>query len=533
VLIDLGLVTSADVVATLAEVSGIPFVELSEEMVDREAVDAIPSHLLEEHNLMPLSLSDGLLRIAIEDFANIYLIDQIRRQTGREIDIVAATGESIRAAREACLQAQQAEVDEEALNELDLDLDMEGTIEVLEQENEDEATNLEVAGADSPVIKLVNGIILGGIRDGASDIHIELHDDGSVVRYRIDGILTDRYTPSVRLYPALVSRIKIMSNLDISERRQPQDGSISVLVDNRPVQLRVSTMPSTFGEKVVIRIMDAKQGLADLEYLGFDPEMLGSLQRLVHQPNGIVLVTGPTGSGKSTTLYAALREIHSEQINISTVEDPVEFDLPRVNQFNVNPKAGFDFASALRALLRQDPDVVMVGEIRDKETAQIATQAALTGHLVLSTLHTNDAPGAVTRMVNIGVEPFMLAAALRGVLAQRLAKKLCPHCKVEEEISPAVRRMMDHAGADAEGIETLFRGEGCPKCRHTGYSGRIGVYELLIPDDAFFDAVTQGASLQELRKLAIELGSRPLRSDGWAKVRAGVTSVESLLEIVA
>lgn len=533
ILIELQLVTDAQVVATLAEVSGVRFVELTEDMVQREALDAIPMHLLEEHNLMPVELADGLLCVAMEDFANIYHIDQIRRIAGCEIDVVAATADNIREVREVFLSAQQAEVEDDALNEIEMDLDMEGDIEVVEKEDDDDATNLDISGSDSPVIKLANGIILAGIRDGASDIHIELHDGGAVVRYRIDGILNDRYTPSSRLYPALVSRIKIMSNLDISERRQPQDGAIAVLVDKRPVQLRVSTMPSTYGEKVVIRIMDAKQGLADLEYLGFDPEMLGKFQQLVHQPNGIVLVTGPTGSGKSTTLYAALREIHSETINISTVEDPVEFDLPRVNQFNVNPKAGFSFASALRSLLRQDPDVVMVGEIRDKETAQIATQAALTGHMVLSTLHTNDAPGAVTRMVNIGVEPFMLAAALRGVLAQRLAKTLCPHCKTEVPVSANELKMMEHAGQDIEGVQSFYRGVGCDKCRNSGYRGRLGIYELLIPDDVFFDAVTKGASLQELRRLAREQGSKSLACDGWAKVRAGVTSVESLLEIVA
>jgi type IV pilus assembly protein PilB len=394
-------------------------------------------------------------------------------------------------------------------------------------------TNLADSASHSPVIKLVNYLIHGGVQEGASDIHIEPGDGVLRVRYRVDGSLFEKLKPPHQMHPAVVSRIKIMSGLDISERRVPQDGGITVMLNKRPVDLRVSTMPGKFGEKVVMRIIDNRNTLTNLEKLGFSYAMLERFRTVLHQPNGVVLVTGPTGSGKSTTLYGMLNEILDDSLNICTVEDPVEYNLPGVNQFQVNEKAGFTFSGALRALLRQDPDIIMLGEIRDQETAKIATQAALTGHLVLSTLHTNDAPSAITRLYNVGVEPYLVAASIRGVLAQRLLRKVCTHCKEPTEMTPPVRRSLERWTEGGSPIETVFKGKGCAKCRNTGYAGRIGIFELFTPDDEVLDAISRGASLQEIRRLAKAAGYVTLQQDGVEKVKAGITTVEELFTATA
>jgi type IV pilus assembly protein PilB len=332
------------------------------------------------------------------------------------------------------------------------------------------------------------------------------------------------------MLPSIASRVKIMASLDIAERRLPQDGGIHVMMGGRPVDLRVSTLAGQFGEKIVIRIIDNRNVLVNLEKLGFDYDMLKQWRKVINLPNGIVLVTGPTGSGKSTTLYGSLREINGDEVNICTVEDPVEFNLPWVNQFQVNDKAGFTFASALRSLLRQDPDIIMVGEIRDAETARIAVQAALTGHLVLSTLHTNDAPSGVTRLLNIGVEPYLVAASLEAILAQRLVRKICTHCKEPYDPPLNVHRAVEKAVGS---VDAFYRGNGCAKCRNTGFSGRIGIYELLIAHDNLRDRISGGASVNELRALAMEGGMINLHQDGMAKVKAGLTTVEEVFRVTA
>jgi type IV pilus assembly protein PilB len=344
----------------------------------------------------------------------------------------------------------------------------------------------------------------------------------------VDGRLYERIRPPSKMLPAIASRIKIMSGLDIAERRLPQDGGIHVMMDGRPIDLRVSTMPGQFGEKVVIRIIDNRTVLVNLEKLGFSYETLKVWRDVIAQPNGIVLVTGPTGSGKSTTLYSCLKELNTEDVNICTVEDPVEFNLPWINQFQVNEKAGFTFAGALRSLLRQDPDIVMVGEIRDPETALIAVQAALTGHLVFSTLHTNDAPSTITRLVNIGVEAYLVAASVQAVLAQRLVRKVCTHCKEPYEPSDAIRHAVEEAAGE---VETFYRGTGCSKCRNSGFNGRIGLYELLVPDDSLRDAITGKPNVNELRQLAVDAEMQTLRKDGMSKVRAGLTTVEEVFRV--
>jgi type IV pilus assembly protein PilB len=379
-------------------------------------------------------------------------------------------------------------------------------------------------------VKLVNYCIYTAVKDGASDIHIEPGEGYLRVRYRIDGCLTEKLRPPHLMQAAVVSRIKIMAGLDIAERRLPQDGGIHVLMDKRPIDLRVSTMPGKHGEKVVIRIIDNDKASVNLEKLGFGYESLKQWRKLIQMPNGIVLVTGPTGSGKSTTLYAVLQELNADDVNICTIEDPVEYNLTGVNQFQVNERAGFTFPSALRSLLRQDPDILMVGEIRDSETAKLATQAALTGHLVLSTLHTNDAPGAITRLYNLGIEPYLVAGTVGGVLAQRLVRKLCQRCKEPYEPTLNERRQLEKLAGD---VDTLYRAKGCNHCRNVGYSGRIGIYELFIPDDAISDRISQGCTLHELRELARQNGMQTLRFDGLEKVKAGITTLEEVYRVTA
>jgi type IV pilus assembly protein PilB len=367
------------------------------------------------------------------------------------------------------------------------------------------------------------------VREGASDIHIEPGDRHLRIRYRIDGILFEQPAPSVQLHAAVVSRLKIMANLDIAERRLPQDGRIRATIQGRAVDLRVSTLPTQHGEKCVIRILDNRSILVGLENLGMAPAIMETFKRQIDQPHGIVLVTGPTGSGKSTTLYSALQVMDSQRCNISTVEDPVEYELDRINQVNVHDSIGMTFAAALRSLLRQDPDIIMVGEIRDEETARIAVQASLTGHLVLSTLHTNDAPASITRLINIGVEPYLISASVNAVVAQRLVRRICEACKAPvktpRECDLAYLRKFQ---AD---VATLYQGAGCDKCRQTGYKGRVGVYELLELNDTLRDVISTNPSLTDLRRAARAAGMRSIREDGLDKVVAGLTTVDELMRV--
>jgi type IV pilus assembly protein PilB len=388
--------------------------------------------------------------------------------------------------------------------------------------------DLEKVAGESPIIRLVNYIIADAVRQGASDIHIEPSESRLRVRYRIDGILFESMTPPASMHAALISRIKIMANLDISERRLPQDGRIRAMVRGNVIDLRVSTLPTTAGEKCVIRILDQSSILIGLERLGFSEDNLAIIGNQVSQPNGIILVTGPTGSGKTTTLYSALHHLQSDEINISTVEDPVEYRLETVSQVQVIERIGMTFAAALRSLLRQDPDVIMVGEIRDEETARISVQAALTGHLVLSTLHTNDAPSSITRLINIGIEPYLIAASLNCIVAQRLVRRICEHCKQECQPSDDLRGYLESQGL----CELVtYRGAGCSKCRDTGYAGRTAIYEMLVMDDTVRDLVTSNPSVTELRRLLRERGMLTLREDGFEKMKAGLTTVDEVLRV--
>jgi type IV pilus assembly protein PilB len=383
-------------------------------------------------------------------------------------------------------------------------------------------------GSESPIIRFVNYVIFDAIKQGASDIHLEPKEKALKVRYRIDGVLFEAMNPPHTMHPAIVSRLKIMSNLDISERRLPQDGRIRAIVHDRKVDLRLSTLPTANGEKVVMRILDNRSINVGLDDLGFGENELTIWKNQIDQPHGIILVTGPTGSGKTTTLYASLRQMDAGKLNISTVEDPIEYHLGSVNQTQVHAKIGMTFSAALRALLRQDPDVVMLGEIRDKETAEIAVQASLTGHLVLSTLHTNDAPSSITRLINIGVEPYLISAAVNAILAQRLVRKICPHCKEEFTPSNEMREFLQLQGFASE---KTYKGKGCDRCRKTGYAGRLGIYELLVMDDNLRDMVTANPDVTQLRKLCRERGLVTLREDGFAKVMKGLTTVDEILRV--
>lgn len=529
VLVELGFVTHEQVMEAVADSYGLPFARIDSSLIDPSLKEVLPLDYCEKQCVVPMFLVEGRLTVAISDPANVFLSEEISRETGHQVQLVAATIDDIKSA----LQSMRAdESDVFVIDEGDEGFDPDD-IDVVEQHSID-MSDLEASAADSPVIKLVNFMIFTAVRESASDIHVEPDEGKLRVRFRVDGRLYEKVSPPYHLLPAVVSRIKIMASLDISERRVPQDGAITIKIDSRQVDLRVSTMPGKFGEKVVMRIVDQKNAVTNLDKLGFSDEMLGHFRDLIGQPNGVVLVTGPTGSGKSTTLYGALNEINREDINISTVEDPVEFNLNGVNQFQPHDRAGFTFSKALRALLRQDPDVVMLGEIRDQETAKIATQAALTGHMVLSTLHTNDAPSAVTRLINIGVEPYLVAAALRGVLAQRLVRRVCAACAEPVKPDEKDKRIIEHLETEGLEVDHLIAGAGCKKCRGTGFSGRLGLYELFIPNAECMDAVSKGASLQEIRMLATQ-GSTyiTLKHDGVAKVNAGLTTLQEVFKAVA
>ncbi len=526
VLVELGFISQEEVMAALAEAYGIPYARVHPKVVDPRAVEILPREFLEKNCVLPLFNVHGKLTVAVPEPTNVFLVEEIQRLTGLSVQLVAATAKDIQTTLQAYLPSANVFVIDDIVEDI-----REDDFQLAETEVTDIA-KLEEGASTSPVIKLVNYLIFSAAESGASDIHIEPGDKTLRVRDRIDGRLFEKMRPPHRMGPAIVSRIKIMASLDISERRVPQDGGITVMLNKQPIDLRVSTMPGKYGEKVVIRILDNRNVQNELETLGFATQMLDRWRELAHQPNGILLVTGPTGSGKSTTLYGTLHEIIDDTLNISTVEDPVEYYLPGVNQFQVNEKAGFTFAGALRSLLRQDPDIVMVGEIRDVETAKIATQAALTGHLVLSTLHTNDAISAVTRLINVGVEPYLVAASLRGVLAQRLVRRICAHCKEPVSITGPIERALARLPG-GEKIKTIYAGRGCEKCRSTGYAGRVGVYEMFAPDDDMLELISKGAGLQELRRQAASHGYVSLAEDGLAKVKAGVTTVEELLNVTA
>ena len=466
----------------------------------------VPFAFAKANRILPAAEREGRLVLWVTSATPPVAIGEVRRALGREVQPEMVPQEQFDAALRAAYadpQGQAASIVDEVQDEADLGRLMQDLPEV---------EDLLEARHDAPIIRMLNALLSQAVNEGASDVHIEPFEQYSVVRYRLDGVLRDIVRPRRALHAALVSRIKIMGNLDIAEKRLPQDGRILLRLGGRPIDVRVSTLPTGHGERVVLRLLDKERGRLEPESLGMSPEVLAIFDRLVTQPHGIVLVTGPTGSGKSTTLYAMLSRLDAATTNIMTVEDPIEYDVPGVGQTQVNARIDMSFARALRAILRQDPDVIMIGEIRDQETAQIAVQASLTGHLVLATLHTNDSISAITRLLDMGIEPFLLSSSMLGILAQRLVRKLCPDCRKQ----------------DAQG---KWHAVGCPKCSQVGYLGRTGIYELLEVDETIRTAIHNRESEQKLRERALTIGFRPLSEDGRRWVKSGVTTEEELLRV--
>jgi type IV pilus assembly protein PilB len=522
-LVEMNYCTENQIASALAEAYGVPYAQVSPKICDAKTLEILPREFLEEHITLPLFKVYDVLTVAVSEPTNVFLMDEIERLSGCKVQIVCATTKDIKATLQTYLPAANVFVIDDIIDDEGLD-----DFTLIENITED-ISNLEEVAGQSPVVKLVNYLLYNAVRENASDIHIEPDDKKLRVRYRVDGRLYERMNPPHQMHSALVSRIKIMAELDIAQRRLPQDGGIHVLMEGRPIDLRVSVMPGNFGEKVVIRIIDPQKILFNLEALGFTYKNLQRFRELIQSPNGIVLVTGPTGSGKNTTLYATLAELNSEEVNICTVEDPVECNMAGINQFQVNESAGFQFSTALRSLLRQDPDIIMVGEIRDEATANIAVQAALTGHLVLSTLHTNDAPGAVTRLLDLNVAPYLVSASLIAALAQRLVRKICPACKTEYEPSASIKKVIGKLGGE---VEKFYRGVGCKKCRNTGHVGRIAIHELFVPNEKIMDMINEQAGLKKLRDKALQSGMVPLQLDGIEKIKAGIVPLEEVLRTV-
>jgi type IV pilus assembly protein PilB len=522
VLIELGYLKESALVAILAEQLGLEFIDLAEAQLDPSAVALVPEATARRHNCVPVRFDDdGRLVVAMADPANVLAVDDIRAMSGKDVRTLVGTKADIINAINRSYRLDSAA---ETLVE-------EASAEASAEQNLDDIAAASTA-EDAPIIKLVNLLITQAVNDRASDIHIEPGERTLRVRYRIDGVLHEVMTPPKSVQSGMISRLKIMADVDIAERRIPQDGRIGLVVQGKQIDIRLATLPTVHGEKVVMRILDKSSVLLKLQDLGFMPDNFNRFQESYKKPYGAILVTGPTGSGKSTTLYATLNILNRPEINIITVEDPVEYKLPGVNQVQTNVKAGLTFASALRSILRSDPDVVLIGEIRDRETAQIAIEAALTGHLVLSTLHTNDAPSALTRLTEMGIEPFLVASALDSVLAQRLARRLCDKCK--EEYTPTAEELESNRFPwnDGEELPALFRPVGCAACGKTGYRGRLAVHEVMTVSEEIERMVVEKASSEEIGRIAREQGMSTLRQDGMAKVLEGITSIEEILRVV-
>ena len=520
VLIELGLCTEAGLVAALAKQLGLEFVEIADRQVDTLAAASVPEQVCRRYGVLPLGYDEaGRLIVAMSDPSNVLALDDVRTITDRDVHAVVATRADISAAIDRYVRSGESVLD--AVDHLDAG------------DGNDDLENLTEVVDDAPIVKFVNALITQAVHDRASDIHVEPQERALRVRYRVDGVLHEVTSQNKRIHAGVVSRLKIMADLDIAERRVPQDGRISLTTAGKHIDLRVSTLPTVYGEKVVMRILDKSSVLMELPDLGFLEDNYERYQRSFTKPYGMILVTGPTGSGKSTTLYATLNIISSPAVNCVTVEDPVEYRLPGISQVQIHPKAGLSFPSALRSILRQDPDVVLVGEMRDHETAQIGMEAALTGHLVLSTLHTNDAPSAVTRLTEMQVDPFLVASAVDCVLAQRLARLLCGKCKEAYEPSDAELEVAGLSAApDGNGRPSLYRAVGCTSCAGTGYRGRLAVHEVMVVTEEIERLIVTGASTDEIAKLAREQGMRTLREDGLAKVALGHTTLEEIARVI-
>ena len=527
ILLDQDGVDAASVQRVVAERVGLPF-----ETIDRADIDgSVDGRLLQrltlpfvkEHSLLPLRAEGERVVIGAVKPDDVFLLDEVRRLLGTSVlCVVVISPDDVAAALEHFGADASDDVDlEDMLGDIDED-----DVKVVDHSIDE--VDLEKQAGESPVIRYVNYILQTAAKEGASDIHIEPGEKRLKVRFRVDGVLFESMQPPRSMAAAITSRLKIMANLDISERRLPQDGRIRATIQSRRLDLRLSTLPTPHGEKCVLRILDTRSINVELDDLGFDESLRQIWGRQIEAPHGIILVTGPTGSGKTTTLYASLRQMDKQRFNISTVEDPIEYHLEGVTQTQIHTKIDMTFPRVLKAMLRQDPDVIMLGEIRDHETAHTAVQAALTGHLVLSTLHTNDAPSSITRLVNIGIDPFLVGAAINAVLAQRLVRRICEHCKEPDTPSEEMAEFLEMNGLSAE---QMFKGVGCDRCRNTGYSGRVGIYELLITDDHLRDVIARNPNVTEFRRMCVERGMTALRQDGLAKAARGITTVQEVLRV--
>ncbi|MCX7963341.1 MAG: type IV-A pilus assembly ATPase PilB [Candidatus Sumerlaea chitinivorans] len=529
ILIDNKYANEWEIAAAIGKQLNVPFITLSHYEIDPSILKSIPEDLVRKYQIVPIDKTGDTLTVALSDPSNIYLLDELRLLTNCKIVPVISFESDIKEAIERYYPKSES-----ALDEMLKEISDEETavLEALEsgmtEPAETEVEEGEVEATDAPVIQLVNLIVHDAIRMRASDIHIEPYEKELRLRYRIDGVLHEMKAPPKKFQNAIVSRIKIMSDLDIAERRLPQDGRFKVTVQGRSIDFRVSTCPTVFGEKVVIRILDRGNLMLNLTDLGMDPEVLAGFEAQIRAPWGMILVTGPTGSGKSTTLYSALNTINDPRKNIMTIEDPVEYQLRGINQVQVHPEIGLTFAEGLRSFLRQDPDIIMVGEIRDKETAEIAVKAALTGHLVLSTLHTNDAPSTINRLTNMGVEAFLVTASVNLIVAQRLVRRICENCKQFYDPPAELLRSLQ-IPEDAK----FARGAGCDRCLNSGYKGRVALYELLHLSDAMRDKIIEGISTTQLKRMAIQEGMITLRRAGLQKVAQGVTTIDEVLSVTA
>ncbi len=565
-LVKLGLVSDDMVTAVLSRQYGVPSVNLEMFDVDQAVIRLIPREVADKYSVLPLARVGATLTLAMVDPTNVFAMDDIKFMTGlniepvvvseagvqeaieryyggsREIELVSAVptslpgvnGNSLKGSSQSSGNGNGFHIaaDTVSLNHLDFDEEAAKDVEVIDEDDEIDVSTLTHMSEDAPVVRLVNVLMVDALQRGASDIHVEPYEKELRIRFRIDGVLYDVMHPPLRLRDALISRIKIMSKLDISEKRLPQDGRIKIKLRHegrsRELDFRVSTLPTLFGEKVVLRILDKEKLMLDMTKLGFEQESLTKFKRNISRPYGMVLVTGPTGSGKTNTLYSALQELNTSETNIMTAEDPVEFNLAGINQVQMKEQIGLNFAAALRSFLRQDPNIILVGEIRDFETAEIAIKAALTGHLVLSTLHTNDAPSTISRLMNMGIEPFLVATSVNLIQAQRLIRRVCSECKDAVHTPPEA---LVEVGFTAEESKTLkiYKGRGCAKCNNTGYKGRVGLYEVMEITDDIRELILIGASALELRKRAIENGMLTLRHSGLMKIRNGITTIEEVV----
>jgi type IV pilus assembly protein PilB len=556
-LVKLGLVSDDMITAVLARQYGIPSVNLDLFHIDQSVLRLIPQEVAQKYSVLPLSRVGATLTLAMVDPTNVFAMDDVKFMTGLNVEPVVVAEASVQqaiakyygsskeielasvsqdsAAFEAATKASNGSIthaDLVSLDTIDFETGQAEDVEVVEDNEEIDLSTLSKISEDAPVVRLVNVLLVDALRRGASDIHVEPYEKELRIRFRIDGVLYDVMHPPLKLRDALISRVKIMAKLDISEKRLPQDGriKIKVKVDSRSRELdfRVSTLPTLFGEKVVLRLLDKENLMLDMTKLGFEPESLVKFQRNIAKPYGMVLVTGPTGSGKTNTLYSALQSLNTTETNIMTAEDPVEFNLMGINQVQMKEQIGLNFAAALRSFLRQDPNIILVGEVRDFETAEIAIKAALTGHLVLSTLHTNDAPSTISRLMNMGIEPFLVATSVNLIQAQRLIRRICKECKTDHPTPPEALVEVGFSAAESKTLKT-YKGKGCSVCNLTGYKGRIGLYEVMEVTDEIRELILIGASALELRKKAIDDGMISLRESGLHKIRAGLTTVEEVV----